>query len=204
MSLVPRVSMYIWLYSGMDASCVSASIEPGGMQVVVKVKMLDFMTDAEVISSAFSDTAEVPYYNKSHTRTVGLSEVLNKEKLNSIEDDVYETYYFPLPFAVEEQFASDLPYGGYIPLSYEGSQILHLEMVGVRSNFRSTKIPTTFHVIGKKRARDESSASFVSESASPCFSAEGANKRRTSNTTGMSRISGDGNEDMYVDDDQQL
>ena len=159
-----HVTIRFLLPSGCSEHDVTATIQPGGMSVVLTYAWLDTMFDPSRILEMYSSPSGELMYPCQCTKSVALS-----SKVRSIEESTAggsesfkSTYEVALPFPCQEQFTpiqskvAGHPGIEFLKLYHHEKQtwvcMLNLEMTGIQSSYQNGAKVIPTRVFESKRA----------------------------------------------------
>ena len=143
-----RISIKIWLPSGVQAHEVKARVQNGGTQVNVFTKMPCELINTEAHRLTYQDEYGRPYFSKTDVRIVSHANAVAKLKLEANDEEIWTVMKINLPFQVEERFFSDGSITGYHLARVNDKLMMFLELIGVRSNFKAQYKGKGFQNIG--------------------------------------------------------
>ena len=143
-----RISVKIWLPSGVQAHEVKARVQTGGWQVNVFTKMPSELINTEAHRLTYQDDYGRPFFSKTDVRIVSHANAVAKLKSEANDEEIWTVMKINLPFQVEERFFSDGSITGYHLARVNDKLMMFLELIGVRSSFKAQYKGKGFQNIG--------------------------------------------------------
>ena len=113
------------------------TICPGGKFVKITQVWPDFLLAPYGVSGVYRADGLQAKYPLTHTKMGGFREEVKRLRGGDRTRDVVSVFYLPLPEVVEEQFMEVEGHDGIDIFNVNHMNILHLEMMGVRSSYSS-------------------------------------------------------------------
>ena len=136
-----RVSVVLELLSSTRCADLEVVVEPGGRQVVIVHKWSPPMLDPQRLLKGLKCSKGKQRFTGSHTKVVALGQVIHTMKYSHRRREVESVFRINLPHQVEENFCNKDGHDGVYPVKCDGGLYLWVEMLGVRSQYKSDISP---------------------------------------------------------------
>ena len=151
-----HLTLIVWLLSAVEHTDLEAKVTGGGTAVEIKTKWRNQMTDPMLVSSAYVDEDGHIIYDMSRVKTVAFLEETRRLREITSSQDIFSVMRVPLPFEVEEQFVEVDGHLGYDLLKIDDCRLMHLELLGRKSNYQPKRPTVGFRSLVTKRENSPS------------------------------------------------